>query len=66
MKIMVTTIPTDLATGWLLSSFLLSYKQEQESGFQQDGGLVTRNNFCILFIASPALLQSHAKYNRLL
>ena len=36
MKIIVTIIPTDLVTNWLLSSFLfLLTNQKQESGFQQ-------------------------------
>ena len=46
----------------LFLSFLTNKKQE--SGFQQVGGLVTRN-ICFLFIASSAVLQSHAKFNRL-
>ena len=47
--------------------FLLSLKNEKrESGFQQVGGLVTRNISIFLFIASQALLQSHAEFNRLL
>ena len=50
MKIVVTIIPTDLVTNLLLS-FFLSFltNQKQESGFQQVGGLVTRNIsvFCL-------------------
>ena len=41
MKITVTIIFTDLVTNLLLSSFLTN--QKQESGFQEVGGLVTRN-----------------------
>ena len=37
---------------------------KQKSNIQQVGGLVTRN--CFLFIASRALLQRHAQFNRLL
>ena len=44
MKIIVNIIPTDLVTNWLfILFFVLSYKPKQESGFQQVGGLVTRN-----------------------
>ena len=48
----------------LLFSFLANEKQE--SGFQQVGGLVTKNISVFLFIASRALLHSHAEFNRLL
>ena len=47
----------------LFLSFLTS--QKEESGFQQNGGLVMRNT-SIFFLASHALLQSHAEFNRLL
>ena len=40
--------------------------QKQESGFQQVGGMVTRNISVFFFIASHALLQSHVKFNRFL
>ena len=66
MKMIVTAIPRYLVTNFafmLFFSFLLN--QKQESGFQQVGGRVTRNN-CFLFIASRALLQSHAEFNKLL
>ena len=43
-------------------SFLTNHNQE--SGFQQVGGLVKYS--CFLFLASRALLQSHAGFNRLL
>ena len=44
MKIIVTIIPTDLATNLLLYSFIsFLTNQNQESGFHQAGGLVTRN-----------------------
>ena len=58
------------------NSFIFSYKfafilflpflrnQNQESGFLQVGGVVTRN-ICFFYIASHALLQSHAEFNRL-
>ena len=44
MKIIVIIIPTDLATNLVLS-FFISFltNQNQEPGFQQVGGLVTRN-----------------------
>ena len=55
MKIIVTIIPTYLVINLLLSSFFhflqqkQEQKQKQESGFQQVGGLVTRNIsvFCL-------------------
>ena len=49
MKIIVTIIPTDLATNLFLSSFCFLTNQKQESGFQQVGGLVKRNIsvFCL-------------------
>ena len=44
MKIIVTIIPTDLVTNFLLSSFLsFLTNQKQESVFQEVGGPVTRN-----------------------
>ena len=52
---------TDLVIFFL--SFLTS--QKQESGFQQVDGLVTKN-ICFLFMASRALFQNHAEFNRLL
>ena len=39
-----TIIPTDLVTNSLLSSLFFLTNQKQESGFQQLGGLVTRND----------------------
>ena len=39
-----TIIPTDLVTNLLLSSLFFLTNQKQESGFQQLGGLVTRND----------------------
>ena len=63
----MTIIPTDLVTNSVLS-FFLSFltNQKQESGFQQVGGLVTRNISVVLYIASYALLQSHDEFHRLL
>ena len=51
MKIIVTIIPADLVTNSLLS-FFCSPNQKKESGFQQVGGLVTRNNsvFCLKWV----------------
>ena len=44
MKIIVTIIPTDLVTNSLLSTFFsFLTNQNQEPGFQQVDGLVTRN-----------------------
>ena len=50
MKIIVTVIPADLVKNLFLSTFLsFLTNQKQESGFQQVGGLVTRNIsvFCL-------------------
>ena len=55
-----------LVANSLLSLFLpFLTKQKKESGFQQVGGLVTKNISVFLFIKSRALLQSHAKFNKL-
>ena len=48
----------------LFFSFLTN--QKQESGFQEVGDLVTKDVPVFLFIASHALLQRHAEFNRLL
>ena len=55
MKIIVATIPTDLVTNLFLYFFLsfLTY-HKQESGFQQIGGLVTRN-ICIFCLERVVL-----------
>ena len=66
MKIIITIIPTDLVTNWLLSFFSFFVNQKQESGFQQVGGLLMGNISVFLFIASRAQLQSHGEFNRLL
>ena len=74
MKIIVTIIPIDLVTNWLLSSFFPSLQtknknqvsariKNQESASWWSGD---EKYFCFLLIASPALLQSHAEFNRLL
>ena len=74
IKIIVTMIPADLGTNSNLVIFItdlviffLSFltSQKQESGFQQVDGLVTKN-ICFLFMASRALFQNHAEFNRLL
>ena len=69
MKIILTIIPTDLASykfAFILL-FLFSFtNQKQEPSFQQVGGLVLRNVSVFLFIASQALLQRHVEFNRLL
>ena len=64
MKIIVTSVPTDLVTNSLLSSFCSFLQTKNKNlGFQQVDGLVPRNSF--LFIASRTLLQSRAEFNRL-
>ena len=60
-------ILTNLVTSLLSSLFLTFHRnQKQESNSQQVGGLVTRNSFVFLVIASRALLQRYAEFNRLL
>ena len=57
MKIIVTTISTDLVANSLLSSFFsFLINEKQESSFQQVGGLVTKY----------ILLQRHAEFNKIL
>ena len=48
MKIIATIISTDLVPNFILFLFFL-LNQKQESGFQQVGGLVTKNiyDFCL-------------------
>ena len=67
MKIFVTIIPADLVTHLLLILFLFVLtNQNQESSFQQDGGLVTRNIFvfslwrvALYFKATPNSIDFH-------
>ena len=65
MKIIVTTIPTDLVTNRFYPLFALPYKQKtiMFSASRLSGN---KKYFCFLFTASHALLQSHAEFNRLL
>ena len=50
MKIIVTVIPTDIVSNSLLYYyFFFLANQKQESGFQQVGGLVTRNIFGFVY-----------------
>ena len=54
MKIIAAIIPTDLVTNLLFFLFLsFLTNQKQEPGFQQVGGLVTRNisAFCLSRVA---------------
>ena len=65
MKIIVIRIPTDLVTNLRLSSFGPFLQTKNES--QVYGKLVSGNEkYFWFFKASCALLQSHAKFNRLL
>ena len=67
MKIIVTIIPTDLVTNSLLSIFfVLFYKPTTKIRFSTSWWYGNEKYFCILFITSRALLQSHAEFNRLL
>ena len=66
MKIDVTITPTDLVTNLFLSSscsFLQTKNMNQVFSKLVVG---SENYFYFLFIASSALLQSHAEFNRLL
>ena len=65
MKRIISTIPTGLVTNSLLSSFCPFLQTKNKNQVQQVGGLVTIN-ISLLFIASRVLLQSQAKFNRLL
>ena len=50
MKVIVTIVPTDLVTNLLVSSFFLFLtNQKQGSGFQQVGGLVTKNIYFFVY-----------------
>ena len=66
MKIIVTIIPTGLATNLLLSSLVLSHKLKTRTWFLASWWSGNEKYFSFLFVASPALHQSHAEFNRLL
>ena len=65
MIIIATIIPTDSYKIVFILFLLLLTNQKQEPVFQQVDGLV-KINFSVFFIASRALLQSHAEINRTL
>ena len=66
MKTTVTIVPTYFSYKFAFILFLSFLKNEkQESGFQQVGGLVTRN-ISVFCLSRLALLRSHAELNRLL
>ena len=67
MKIIVTIIPTDLVINSLfILFFVLSYKPITRIRFSTSWWPGKEKYFCFLFIASHALFQSHAEFNRLL
>ena len=66
MKIIVTIIPTDLVTNLLYPLFVLSYEPKTRIWFSTSWWSGNEKYFCFLFIASRALLESHAEFNRLL
>ena len=62
MKIIVTLIPIDLVTNWLLSLFVFSYEAKTEVNFSESWWSGNKKYFCFLFIASRPLLQRHADF----
>ena len=66
MKIIVTIIPTDLVNNSLLSSFCPFLQTKNKNQFFHKWWSGNEKYFYFLFIASHALLQSHAEFNRLL
>ena len=65
-KVIVTTIPTNVATNLLLSLFLsFRRSQKQEWNLQQIGWSSNRKYFWFLFIVSCTLLQRYTEFNRL-
>ena len=66
MKRIATIIPTDLVTNSLLSSFWTFLQTKTRIRFSASWWSGNEKYFCSLFIASRALLQSDAEFNRLL
>ena len=66
MKIIVTIIPTDLVTNSLLSSFCPFWQAKNKNQVFSNWWSGNEKYFCVLFKASCALLQSHAKFNTVL
>ena len=64
-KMIATIIPTDAYNIVFILFFLFLTNQKQQSVFQQVDCLVN-TNISVLFIASRALLQSHAEFIRTL
>ena len=64
MKIIVTIIPTNLVINFY-PLFVLSYKPKTRIWFSASWWSGNEKYFYFLFIASSAVLQSHAKFNRL-
>ena len=67
MKIIVSKIPTDFVTNLLLF-ILCPFIQTKNKNlfFLASWWSGNEKYFCFLVIASPALLQSHAEFNRIL
>ena len=65
MKIVETIIPKYLVRNSLLSLLSFLKNQKQELNFQQVGDMVTERFFYLWFKASLALLQGHARFDRL-
>ena len=66
MKIIVTIIPANLATNSLLSLFCLFVETNNKNQIFTKLVIWQREIFYFLFIASSALLQRYAEFNRLL
>ena len=64
MKTIVTVIPINVATNLLLPTFR-PYKTKIRIWFSASWWSGHEKYFCFLLIASRALLQSHAEFNRL-
>ena len=64
MKIIVTIIPTDLVTNLLASSFCPFLQTKRKTWFSASWWSGNEKYFCFLFIASRALLQSQAEFNK--
>ena len=65
MKMIATIIPTDSYKFVFILFLLLLTNQKQESVFQHVDCLV-KTKISVFFIASRALLQSYAEFNRTL
>ena len=61
-KIVVTIIPTDLVTNLLVSSFCPFLQTKTRIWFSASWWSGNKKYFCLLFMESRALLQSHTEF----